>query len=63
MNQGEQWFGIRKRQRLRIVDFADKALLSECSSPVFIDKQFCGDRVHRQQCEGYSQSSNCERVS
>ena len=39
------------------------AKTTKCSSPVFIDKQFCGDRVHRQQCEGYSQSSNCERVS
>ena len=29
MNQVEQWFGILKRQRLRIVDFADKAALSE----------------------------------
>src|SRR5579863_2505534 len=29
MNQVEQWFGILKRLRLRIVDFADKAALSE----------------------------------
>jgi transposase len=29
MNQVEQWFGILKRQRLRLVDFASKAALSE----------------------------------
>jgi transposase len=29
MNQVEQWFGILKRKRLRIADFADKAKLSE----------------------------------
>lgn len=29
LNQVEQWFGILKRQRLRIVDFADKAALSD----------------------------------
>lgn len=29
MNQVEQWFGILKRQRLRIVDFESKAALSE----------------------------------
>ena len=29
MNQVEQWFGILKRKRLRIADFADKAALAE----------------------------------
>jgi hypothetical protein len=29
MNQVEQWFGILKRTRLRIVDFASKDELSE----------------------------------
>jgi transposase len=29
MNQVEQWFGILKRKRLRIADFADKAKLAE----------------------------------
>jgi transposase len=29
MNQVEQWFGILKRKRLRIADFADKAQLAE----------------------------------
>src|SRR5436305_3979903 len=29
MNQVEQWFGILKRKRLRIADFADKERLAE----------------------------------
>ena len=29
MNQVEQWFGILKRKRLRIVDFRDKEKLAE----------------------------------
>jgi hypothetical protein len=29
MNQVEQWFGILRRKRLRIVDFADKRHLAE----------------------------------
>ena len=29
MNQVEQWFGILKRKRLKVVDFADKKALSE----------------------------------
>jgi DDE superfamily endonuclease len=37
MNQAEQWFSIRQRERLRIADFADKAALAERIA-AFIDE-------------------------